>query len=119
VRFVPRFVDDLELPAYFRRADLVVLPYRAADQSGVLATALAFGKPMVVSDVGGFGELGAARLVPPGDEEALAAALNELLADPAAREELAAAAARAAAGPYSWAAAAEQTVALYRQLLAR
>jgi glycosyltransferase involved in cell wall biosynthesis len=119
VRFVPRFVDDLELPAYFRRADVVVLPYRAADQSGVLATALAFGKAMVVSDVGGFGELGAARLVPPGDEEALAAALNELLADPAAREELAAAAARAAAGPYSWAAAAEQTVALYRQLLAR
>src|SRR5207248_8378429 len=66
VRFVPRFVDDLELPAYFRRADLVVLPYRAADQSGVLYTALAFGKPTVLSDVGGFGDVGAARMVPPG-----------------------------------------------------
>jgi glycosyltransferase involved in cell wall biosynthesis len=119
VRFVPRFVDDLELPAYFRRADLVVLPYRAVDQSGVLATALAFGKPLVLSDVGGFGELGVARMVPPGDEEALAAALNELLADRAARDGLAAAAAGAAAGEYSWDAVAERTLALYRQLLHR
>ena len=45
---------------------------------------------------------GAARLVPPGDAEALAAALAELIGDEAARAELAAAAARAAAGPYSW-----------------
>ncbi len=119
VRFVPRFVDDLELPAYFRRADLVVLPHRAADQSGVLYTALAFGKPLLLSDVGGFGEVGAGRLVPPGDERALAAALIELLADPAAREELGAGAARAAAGPYSWDTIAESTLALYRELLGR
>jgi glycosyltransferase involved in cell wall biosynthesis len=119
VRFVQRFVDDLELPAYFRRADLLVLPYRAADQSGVLYTALAFGKPLIASDVGGFGEVGAARMVPPGDENALAEALRELLADPVAREELAAASARAAAGPYSWDTVAESTLALYRELLDR
>jgi len=119
VRFVSRFVDDSELPAFFRRADLVVLPYRDADQSGVLYTALAFGKPLVLSDVGGFGEVGAGRLVPAGDEEALAAALGELLADPVAREELGAASARAAAGPYSWDAVAERTLALYRELLNR
>jgi glycosyltransferase involved in cell wall biosynthesis len=119
VRFVSRFVDDSELPAFFRRADLVVLPYRDADQSGVLYTALAFGKPLVLSDVGGFGELGVGRLVPPGDEQALAAAIGELLADSAAREELGAAAARAAAGPYSWDAVAERTLALYRELLDR
>ncbi|MGH2925221.1 MAG: glycosyltransferase family 4 protein, partial [Solirubrobacterales bacterium] len=72
VRFVPRFLPDSELPAYFRRADLVVLPYRDAEQSGVLFAALAFGKPIVMSDVGGFSEvaaLGAGRLVPPGDPE--------------------------------------------------
>ncbi|HKN94364.1 MAG TPA: glycosyltransferase family 4 protein, partial [Thermoleophilaceae bacterium] len=120
VRFVPRFVGDLELPAYFRRADVVVLPYRDADQSGVLYTALAFGKPLVLSDVGGFGEVashGAARLVPPGDEGALADALRELLGNAAARTELADAASRAAAGPYSWDTVAERTLALYRQLL--
>lgn len=122
VRFVPRFVADPEIPAFFRRADLVVLPYREIDQSGVLYTALAFGKPLVLTSVGGFVEVGeghgAARLVPPGDPEALAAALRELLADPGARERLAASAARAAAGPYSWDAVAERTLALYRDLLA-
>lgn len=120
VRFVSRFVSDVELPAYFRRADLVALPYRHGDQSGVLYTALAFGKPMVLSDVGGFGEVaahGAARLVPPGDERALAVTLRELLQDAGERAELAEAARRAASGPYSWDTAAERTLTLYRRLL--
>ena len=95
VRFVTRFVDDAEIPAIFRRADLVVLPYLDAEHSGVLYTGLAFGKPLVLSAVGGFPEVaatGAARLVPPGDAAALAAALAELVGDEAARAELAAAA---------------------------
>ena len=117
VRFVPRFVADPELPAFFRRADVVALPYREIDQSGVLYTALAFGKPMVLADVGGFGEVGVGRVVPPNAPLALAAAIQGLVDDPAARDELAAAARAAAAGPYSWDAIAEQTLALYRHLL--
>ena len=83
VRFVPRFIGDDELPAYFRRADLVVLPYREIDQSGVLFTALAFGKPLLLSDVGGFPEIaatGAARSFPAGDVGALHERLRELIA---------------------------------------
>ncbi len=123
VRFVARFVSDSELPAFFRRADVVVLPYARTERldfSGVLATALAFGRPTVVSDVGGFSEvaeLGAARLVAPDDPDALRAALVGLIADPAARVALAAAARAAAAGPYSWDAAARATLALYDSLL--
>lgn len=119
VRFVTRFVDEAEIPAIFRRADVVVLPYRDAEHSGVLYTGLAFGKPMVLSAVGGFPEVaatGAARLVRPEDPAALAQALSELVADPAARERLARAASEAAAGPYSWDAVATQTLALYRDL---
>ena len=119
-RFVTRFVDDAEIPAIFRRADLVVLPYRDAEHSGVLYTGLAFGKPLVLSAVGGFPEVaatGAARLVPSDDPPALAEALSELSADAAARERLAEAARKAAAGPYSWDAAATQTLALYEELL--
>jgi glycosyltransferase involved in cell wall biosynthesis len=121
VRFVPRFITDPEIPAYFRRADLVALPYLEAEQSGVLYTGLAFGKPMVVSRVGGFGEVaddhGAAYAVPPGDPIALAEAVESLIADAAARERLATAAARAAAGPYSWDSVAQRTLALYRELV--
>src|SRR5680860_1257686 len=101
VRFLPRFVED-------------------AAVLGVLYAALAFGKPLVLSAVGGFPEVaeqGAARLVPPEDPASLAAALSELVSDDAARAELAEAAARAAIGAYSWNEAAHQTLALYRELL--
>lgn len=120
VRFVTRFVEDAEIPAIFRRADLVVLPYHDAEHSGVLYTGLAFGKPLVLSAVGGFPEVathGAARLVAPGDRDGLAAALDELIGDEAARERLAAASRELAAGAYSWDSAAAKTLALYRDLL--
>jgi glycosyltransferase involved in cell wall biosynthesis len=122
VRFLTRFVEDAEIPAIFRRADLVVLPYRDAEQSGVLYAGLAFGKPLLLTPVGGFPEVaatGAARLVPPEDPVALAAALGELTGDEGARAELAAAAEAAAAGPYSWDETARRTIALYEELLAR
>jgi glycosyltransferase involved in cell wall biosynthesis len=120
VRFFPRFIGDTELPAFFRAASLVVLPYREIDQSGVLFTALAFGSPLLLSDVGGFPEIaarGAARLVPPGDAGALHDTLVELLAHPEAREALAGRARTLASGEYSWANVAERTLALYDSLL--
>jgi glycosyltransferase involved in cell wall biosynthesis len=123
VRFVPRFVGDGELAAFFRRADVVVLPYAPTERldfSGVLATALAFGRATVVSDVGGFSELaaqGAVRLVAPGDPEALRGALDELVGSASAREALGAAALATGHGPYSWDAAARATLALYERLV--
>jgi glycosyltransferase involved in cell wall biosynthesis len=120
VRFVPRFVPDSAVPAYFRRADLVVLPHRDAEQSGVLFTALAFGKAILMSDAGGFPEVaaeGAGRTFPAGDAEALTEALTALLADPAKREGLARAALAAAGGPYSWESIAMKHLALYEKLL--
>ncbi len=119
VRFLTRFVEDAEIPAIMRRADVVVLPYRDAEHSGVLYAALAFGKPLVLSAVGGFPEVaeqGAARLIPPEDPGALAATLTELVGDESARAELGEAAAAAASGSYSWDEAARQTLALYEEL---
>jgi glycosyltransferase involved in cell wall biosynthesis len=120
VRFVPRFITDPEIPAYFRRADLVVLPYRDVEHSGVLYTALAFAKPMLLTAVGGFPELAehdAARIVAPEDPAALAAALEELLGDERARARLSEAARRAAEGPYAWDAIGARTLGLYEELL--
>jgi glycosyltransferase involved in cell wall biosynthesis len=120
VRFLERFVSDAELRACFARADLVVLPYREIDQSGVLFTALAFGKPLLLSDAGGFPELadkGAARVVRAGDASALHDALAELLGDADAREEMAGRARALADGEYAWDAIAARTLALYESLL--
>jgi glycosyltransferase involved in cell wall biosynthesis len=123
VRFVDRFVAENELPAYFRRADVVALPYRDIDQSGVLYTALAFGKAIVASSIGGFAEVaddhGALVPVPPGDPNALRAALATLVSDSAARAAQEARAAAAAAGPYSWDEAARLTLAVYEEVAGR
>ena len=59
-----------------------MLPYREIDQSGVLYAALAFGTPLLLSDVGGFPEVAGARLVEPGDAAALHAALLDLPGPP-------------------------------------
>jgi glycosyltransferase involved in cell wall biosynthesis len=120
VRWVPRYVTELELAACLRRAEIVVAPYREIEQSGVVATALAFGSPLILSDVGGFREVaaaGAARLVPPGDAAALRGTLRDLLADAPARAQLAGAARALAAGEWSWDRVAGRTRSLYEELL--
>jgi glycosyltransferase involved in cell wall biosynthesis len=116
VRWVDRFVSDAEVAAVMEAADVVVLPYREIDQSGVLFTAMGHGKPMVLSDVGGFPEVAEAVHVPSGDPAALQSALESLLADPERRASLGVAARAAAAGPYSWDAIARAHLDLYASL---
>lgn len=119
VRFISRFIPDPEIPALLRRADVLALPYREIEQSGVLHAGLAFGKPMVLGDVGGFSEVGrdgAARLVQPDDADGLARALQELVSDPGARDRLGAAALARGQGEWGWDAIAERTLQLYRSL---
>lgn len=122
VRFLLRFVSDPEIPALMRRADILALPYREIEQSGVLYAGLAFAKAMVLGDVGGFSEVGrehgAASLVPPGDAEALAGELERLLTDAAARHALEDAARAAVAGSAGWDAIAARTLELYESLSA-
>jgi glycosyltransferase involved in cell wall biosynthesis len=118
-RVVPRFVSDAEAAWCFAHADVVVLPYLEIEQSGVLFTALAFGRAMILSDVGGFPEVDAAAHVPAGDAAALADALDRLLRDDGERERLAAAAREAAATTYAWPAIAERHAALYGRLVGR
>ena len=124
VRFVDRFVPEAQIAAYFQRADAVVLPYvntERFDASGVLGTALAFGDPLVVSDIGGFSEVaatGAAELVAPENPDALRDALQRLIDDVARRSAMSEAARAAAAGPFSWPEAARRTLAVYESIAA-
>jgi glycosyltransferase involved in cell wall biosynthesis len=117
VRMVARFVTEAEAAWCFARAAVAVLPYREIDQSGVLSTALGFGLPLVLSDVGGFPEVEPAVHVPPGDPDALRAALQGLVDDPGRRAALAAAAREAAATTYAWGPIAERHAALYARML--
>ncbi len=70
------YLRNEEVPTVFEQADLVVLPYIEATQSGVVPLAYRFGVPVVASDVGGLSEVvldgRTGYLVPSGDPEALA-----------------------------------------------
>jgi glycosyltransferase involved in cell wall biosynthesis len=111
------YIPDAAVAGLFRRADLLLLPYVEASQSGVAALAAAFGTPVVASDVGELGELvritGMGHVVPPGDAAALEAAVTRLLADAELRRTVAAASRAAAAGPMAPAAVASRTLAVY------
>jgi glycosyltransferase involved in cell wall biosynthesis len=81
VRLIPEYVPNEEVAALFSLADLVVLPYRSASQSGVIPIAAMLRKPVVATSVGGLAEAldGSGSLVPPNDPAALAAAIDEAL----------------------------------------
>ena len=112
------FVPDEEVMALMEGAAAVVLPYRQHDSSGVLATAIGYGRPVVVTDVGSLGEIvrefGAGKVVPPDDPAALAQACNELL-NPGELDR-AAAGARAAAEALTWDAAGAAHERLYEEI---
>jgi D-inositol-3-phosphate glycosyltransferase len=57
VQLFDRFINEDEVAIFFSAADLVVQPYRSATQSGVTQIAYHFGKPMLVTDVGGLAEI--------------------------------------------------------------
>ena len=57
VIWYPSFIPDGEVAPYFNVADMVILPYKSATQSGVAQIAYHFEKPMVVTNVGGLPEI--------------------------------------------------------------
>jgi glycosyltransferase involved in cell wall biosynthesis len=115
-----RYLSAAEVDDALGEATVAVFPYRPEiDQSGALLRALGAGVPAVAYDVAGLAEpvrrFGAGRIVPPGDVEALAAAIEELTGDD---DALATArrGARRARAELTWDAAAEAHLELYREL---
>ncbi|MFD6700720.1 MULTISPECIES: glycosyltransferase family 4 protein [unclassified Microbacterium] len=85
--FLP-FADRDALPALYRDAEVLVVPSVWAEPSGlILGEGMASGLPIIASRTGGIPSVvgDVAVLVPPNDPDALAAALRELIADPAER----------------------------------
>jgi glycosyltransferase involved in cell wall biosynthesis len=118
VAFRPAYVPHEQVAWYFAAADVAVYNYRDVTDSGSLRIACGLGTPVVATAVGAFREFLAdgvsGRLVPPGDPAGLAAAVAELLDDPARAVHLAEAARRLADTLWSWADSAKATLDLYR-----
>jgi glycosyltransferase involved in cell wall biosynthesis len=82
------FVPPAELGAYYQRAAVVCVPSRREGYGMTAREAMAHGRPVVATRVGGLADLGeGALLVPPGDPAELRRALEQLLANPVRRLE--------------------------------
>lgn len=79
VTLVDGYIPDDEVEPYFAAADLCILPYESATQSGVIQIAYSFGLPVIATDVGGLPEVvldgKTGFVVPPKDPEQLAKAV--------------------------------------------
>jgi glycosyltransferase involved in cell wall biosynthesis len=83
---INRWVAEEEVAEIFEQATIVVLPYTAGSQSGVLPIAASFALPVIATRVGGIPEQieheRTGLLVTPGSVAELAAAIQRLIQEP-------------------------------------
>jgi len=85
--FVERFLSDEDFDRWVAAADWLVLPYRRAWSSGLLARAQAIGTPAIVTAAGGLAEQAGPNDVVAATDEELAAALRDAVGRVRAAEE--------------------------------
>jgi glycosyltransferase involved in cell wall biosynthesis len=113
------FVPHDELQRLYARAAVVACPSRREGFGVACLEAMAHGRPVVATAVGGLrdlvvdGETGL--VVPPRDPGALRSALERLLGDPELRRRLGAAGRERARERFSWAAVTDATMAAYAE----
>jgi glycosyltransferase involved in cell wall biosynthesis len=104
IQFVSDYVPNDRVRLYFSAADVVVLPYLSATQSGITQIAYQFDKPVIATSVGGLPEVvhdgQTGYIVPPNDAHALARALQRFYAE--GREKDFAANVHRERAKYSW-----------------
>ena len=112
-------VSSERLAELYAAADAFLMPSLYEGYGMVLAEAMAAGRPVVASRVGGLAEVvvdgETGRLVPPGDAHALAAALSALASSPDVRARMGAAGNVRVAAKYSASAMADGTLACYTE----
>ena len=86
-----KYIKDSEVSDYFSAADVAVLPYRSATQSGISSVSYHFEVPMIVTDVGGLketiGDRGTGIVAEKGTPEAIAEEIMKYFADPQIKED--------------------------------
>lgn len=103
---IDEYVPNEVIGTYFDAADVVVLPYVSATQSAVVQLAFGFGKPVITTRVGGLHEVVQdgrnGLVVPPQNEEALAAAIVRYFDEALGPQMAANVVAERDAGRFSW-----------------
>ena len=86
VTLLNKYIPDEEAHVIFSAVDALIAPYVGGTQSGVVELANGYGLPVMMTDIiaeGAQDKLSSVRVVPAGDPDALASAMNELATMPA------------------------------------
>lgn len=90
IRLFPEYIPDGKVAPFFSAADVCVLPYRSATQSGISSVSYHFEVPLITTDTGGLRETVADRetglVVPEASPEAVAEGIRTYFENPDCRE---------------------------------
>lgn len=116
-----RFIPDEEVPYFFQRAKVIVLPYIEGTQTAIIPIAYAFKRPVVVTKVGSISEVvddgKTGFIVPPKDEKALADVIVVILKDDKLRKQMGENAYKKMKEELSWDEIAEKTIEVYKNVI--
>ena len=91
IRMNLKYIKDSEVKDYFSAADLAVLPYRSATQSGISSVSYHFEVPMIVTDTGGLketiGDRGTGIVADECTPECILKEINRFFSEPGLQEE--------------------------------
>lgn len=121
LELIDKFLSREEVVDQFAQAQVVLMPYRNATQSGVSAYAMGLGRPVVAFNVGALGESilhqHTGLLVPAGDTEGFVAATRKLIQQPDLADQLGQNALELGQGRFSWDSIARASISAYSAVI--
>lgn len=85
IKLFTRYISDAEVPLFFSAADVTVLPYRTATQSGISAISFHFNVPLITTNVGGLketiGQSGTGIVVERAESDSIANGIKQFFAE--------------------------------------
>ena len=115
------FIKNEDIPKYFKAADLVVLPYKDIDHSGIIHLAYSFGKAVLATNVGDFEEViindKSGKILKENSYEELSDTIINMFEDKNKIYKMGKYAKLLSETKYSWTEISEKTIQLYNSVL--
>lgn len=117
ILFHPGFIPSEKVAAYFIACDVVILPYKEIDHSGIVHLAYSFGRPLIATTVGDFSEViedgKSGYLLKENNADCLSDTLLGVFTNSASLEDMGNHARKLSETKYSWSEIAKKTRGLY------
>lgn len=114
------YIPNEDIVKYFNAADIVVLPYKDIDHSGIIHLAYSFGKPVLATNVGDFNEVvidnKSGKVLKENDADCLSEMISQIFEDKGKLSEMGRYAKFLSETKYSWDDISKRTIELYKSI---